>query len=911
MKKHRIKRSILLMLALVLVLAPLSLGTRPGLASAEQESAGPLSEGRMGTAGTSDAAASVPVSISKDFEDGTLQGWYGRGGNEVLTVSPNAAHTGSYGMQVTGRTQGWNGPQLDVTPIMETGKTYHLSAWVKLPAGTASSPVSIVVQRTTDGANAYELVKSVQASDSGWVKLSGEYTLQHPIESLAVYIESFDVPTLDFYVDDVVIERAPDPVPIEIQKDIPSLKDVFAGQFKLGTAVLVNEIQNPNSPDAELVRKHFNSLTAGNELKWDATEPAEGQFNFTAADKIVSFATENGIAMRGHTLIWHSQTPKWVFYDSDGNLASKELLYARMKKHIDTVVGRYKGKIYAWDVVNEVIEPGDQKPGGLRNSLWYQIAGEEFIEKAFIYAHEADPDAKLFINDYNTNDPVKRQFLHDLIKRLKAKGIPVDGVGHQTHIGIEYPRVQELDDMIQAFRDLDIDQQITELDMSIYTNDTEAYETFPAELQIKQANRYREIFDVFRKHSDQLSAVIFWGKDDLNTWLRTFPVVRNNWPLLFDERLQAKYAYWALVDPAKVPVETKRTKALEASVKIDGQAEAVWNVAQAVPIQTGGKAAATYKTLWGAGHLYLWVDVDDATVNGNDSVEVYIDGNNGKTNAYEADDKKYTFRRSGANPHKPAEYNVVKTEKGYRIEASIPVDGAQTGKEIGFDVRIRDRSGSAEELASWNDIHHRQDTDTSGFGVLTMVEGPRTAKAVKGTAVIDGDIDDIWNKAEQIVTDRWVSGSSGSTAKVRTLWDDHRLYVLAEVTDSLVTKRSANAWEQDSVEIFIDQNNARAASYDSDDGQYRVNFDNEPSVSPGSLGANLTSAAKRTPTGYIIEAAVDWLGTPPKAGSLIGFDVQVNNDGNDDGVRDSVAIWNDTSDRTWQNLSNIGLLTLE
>ncbi|GIO29538.1 MULTISPECIES: endo-1,4-beta-xylanase [Paenibacillus] len=911
MKKHRIKRSILLMIALVLVLAPLSLGTRLNSASAQQESQGPLSEARAGTSETSNGATSGPGRISKDFEDGTLQGWFGRGGNEILTVSPLAAHTGSYGMQVTGRTQGWNGPQLDVTPIMETGKTYHLSAWVKLPAGTPSSPVSMMVQRTTGGSNTYEAVKSVQAGDSGWVKLSGEYMLQQPIESLAVYFESFDHPTLDFYVDDVVIERAPDPVPIEIQKDIPSLKDVFAGQFKLGTALLVNEIKNPNGPDAELVRKHFNSLTAGNELKWDATEPAEGQFNFTAADNIVNFAMDNGIAMRGHTLVWHSQTPKWVFYDSNGNLASKELLYARMKKHIDAVVGRYKGKIYAWDVVNEVIEPGDKKPGGLRNSLWYQIAGEEFIEKAFIYAHEADPDAKLFINDYNTNDPVKRQFLHDLIKRLKAKGIPVDGVGHQTHIGIEYPRVQELDDMIEAFRDLGIDQQITELDMSVYTNDTDAYETFPTELQIKQANRYREIFDVFRKHADQISAVIFWGKDDLNTWLRTFPVVRNNWPLLFDERLQAKYAYWALVDPSKVPVETKRTKAPEASVKIDGQAEAAWNVAQAVPIQKGGKTAATFKTLWDAGHLYVWVDVDDATVNGNDSVEVYIDGNNGKTNAYEADDKKYTFRRSGANPHKPADYKAVKTERGYRIEASIPIDGAQTGKEIGFDVRIRDRSGSAEELASWNDIHHRQDTDTSGYGVLTLVEGPRTAKAARGSVVIDGNIDEIWNKAEQIVTDRWVSGSSGSTAKVRTLWDDHRLYVLAEVTDSLVTKRSANAWEQDSVEIFIDQNNARTDSYDGDDGQYRVNFDNETSVNPGSLGANLTSAAKRTPTGYIIEAAIDWVGTPPKAGNTIGFDVQVNNDENDDGVRDSVAIWNDTSDRTWQNLSNIGLLTLE
>lgn len=162
--------------------------------------------------------------------------------------------------------------------------------------------------------------------------------------------------------------------------------------------------------------------------------------------------------------------------------------------------------------MNEVIEPGDQKPNGLRNSLWYQIAGEEFIEKAFEYAHTADPDAKLYINDYNTHQPEKRQFLYDLIKRLQDKGIPVHGVGHQTHIGIENPAVQELDDMLQAFRDLGIEQQITELDMSVYTNDSQSYETFPLELHIKQANRYKAIFDVFKKHSDQITAVIFWGR---------------------------------------------------------------------------------------------------------------------------------------------------------------------------------------------------------------------------------------------------------------------------------------------------------------------------------------------------------------------------------------------------------------
>lgn len=356
---------------------------------------------------------------------------------------------------------------------------------------------------------------------------------------------------------DIEMEN-PDPTALTIQPDIPSLKDVFAGDFKLGTAIPVSAITSQDGPDAQLLIKHFNSITAENELKWDATEPREGQFDFTRADPIVKFAVNNGIGLRGHTLVWHSQTPDWVFHDEAGNLVSKEVLFARMKQHIQTVAGRYKGQIYAWDVVNEVLEPGDHAPGGLRNSLWYQIAGEEYIEKAFIYAREVDPNAKLFINDYNTNMPDKRQDLYDLIKRLKDKGIPVDGVGHQTHIGIEYPSVQELDDMVTAFRDLAIEQQITEMDMSIYTNDVDAYDTFPLDLQIKQAKRYQAIFDVFRKHKDQVNSVTIWGKDDGNTWLRSFPVNRNNWPLLFDERLQAKYAYWALVDPDRVPEETSQ-----------------------------------------------------------------------------------------------------------------------------------------------------------------------------------------------------------------------------------------------------------------------------------------------------------------------------------------------------------------
>ncbi|NIK68096.1 endo-1,4-beta-xylanase [Paenibacillus sp. BK720] len=888
MKKQGLKRSFSGVLAIALMLTSLSLSVLPKQAEAEAST----------------------VKWATDFEDGTVQGWHGRGGNEVLSASEVAAHTGTYGLQVTGRTQGWNGPQLDVTSMMTEGKTYALAAWVKLPAGTAASSVSMTVQRTTDGTTNYEGVASGNVTADGWVKLSGQYQLKQPIQSLSVYFEASSSPTLDFYVDDFSIEQLPDPEPIVIQQDIPSLKDVFADDFKLGAAVLVNEIEDPSGPDAQLIKKHFNSLTAGNELKWDATEPQEGQFNFTRSDKIVNFAVDNGIAMRGHTLIWHSQTPNWVFYDENGNLASKELLFARMKRHIDTVVGRYKGKIYAWDVVNEVLEPGDNQPGGLRNSLWYKIAGEEFIEKAFEYAHEADPNAKLFINDYNTNMPEKRQDLHDLIKRLKDKGIPVDGVGHQTHIGIEYPQIQELDDMIQAFTDLNIEQQVTELDMSVYTNDNDAYETFPPELQVKQAKRYKELFHVFRKHADQLTAVIFWGKDDLNTWLRTFPVDRNNWPLLFDERLQAKYAYWALVDPSKLPVDIQNATAANAGAAIDGKLEDAWNRSPYVSVKSEGTAVAKFKSLWDAHNLYLTVDVTDPSTNGNDAVEVFIDGNNGKTASYESDDKKYTFRRSGANPGKPAAYKAVKLTDGYRIEAAIPLDGLSLNNKLGFDVRIADKAGSAVTRTSWNDRTGSQDTDTSKYGVLTLIEGPQFAEARAGSPVIDGNMDSLWSSANIITTDRWVQGTNGAKAKVRTLWDAGRLYVLAEVTDSLLSKQSPNAWEQDSVELFVDQNQAGTASYQADDGQYRINFDNEQSVNPGSLSGNLVSAVKRTANGYLVEASVKWNGTPPAAGDVIGFDVQVNNDEDGDGDRESVAIWNDRSGLSYTNTSGFGLLKL-
>ena len=484
-----------------------------------------------------------------DFEDGTVQGWSGRGEVELLTAKASAARSGAYGLEVTGRTKTWHGPSLDVTQLLEVGQTYVFIGWVKLPAGSANTKIYMSLQRTLPSTIHYDNLTFSEATSNGWVKLQAQYKLLEPADNLSVYFEVPGSATTSFYVDDFRLEKLPDLGPIVIEDTIPSLKDAFAGKFLIGSAFTNSELLT--APDRQLLSKHFDSVTPGNVLKWDSTEPQEGVFNFNDADTAVAFATANGQQVRGHTLVWHSQTPDWVFRDASGNLVSKAVLYERMQTHIQTVMDRYKGKIYAWDVVNEVIDTSQSD--GMRRSLWYQIAGEEYIEKAFEFAHEADPNVKLFINDYNTHEPAKSQALYNLIVRLQAKGVPIDGVGHQTHVSLYYPSLSEIENSIIKFKALGLETHITELDVSVYSDNSQSYETFPAELKVRQANLYKSLFQIFLRHTDTVTNVTVWGKDDSNTWLRTFPVARNNWPLLFDERLQSKPAYWSVLETVATP----------------------------------------------------------------------------------------------------------------------------------------------------------------------------------------------------------------------------------------------------------------------------------------------------------------------------------------------------------------------
>jgi len=333
---------------------------------------------------------------------------------------------------------------------------------------------------------------------------------------------------------------------LDINPDsLKGLKDYYNDYFPIGVAVAPSSLSGTSSV---LILKNFNSLTAEDVMKPGLIHPEEKRFYWDNADKIVNFAQTNGLKMRGHTLVWHKQTPSWMFKDAAGNTVSKEVLLARLKEHITQAVTRYKGKVYAWDVVNEALDDNDSK--FYRETNWYKICGEEYIAKAFQWAHEADPEALLFYNDYNTEFAGKRDKVYRLVKQLLDAGVPIHGIGLQGHWNIVNPSEQDLRSAIEKYSSLGLKIQITELDVSVYasgeTSPTD--NVFTAEREQKQLEKYKMIFRVFRDYKDVINGVTFWNVSDKSSWLDNFPVRgRKNYPLLFDQNLKPKKAYWEVV----------------------------------------------------------------------------------------------------------------------------------------------------------------------------------------------------------------------------------------------------------------------------------------------------------------------------------------------------------------------------
>ena len=322
------------------------------------------------------------------------------------------------------------------------------------------------------------------------------------------------------------------------QSAAKGLKDVYKDYFMIGVAVNQRNVTNPEQ--IALIKKEFNSITAENDMKPEPTEPREGEFNWENADRIADFARANGIKLRGHTLMWHSQIGRWMTAEG----TTKEQFYARMKNHIQAIVTRYKDVVYCWDVVNEAMSDDPNATDPYRQSAMYRLCGDEFIEKAFQYAHEADPKALLFYNDYSTVDPHKRDRIYNMVKKMKAKGIPIDGIGMQAHYNIYYPSEARLDSAITLFKTIVKHIHITEFDIRVN-------EEMGGGLQfsreganvtdsVKQhlADQYARCFKIFRKHKDVIDCVTFWNLGDRDSWLGV-----RNYPLPWDENYQPKLAY--------------------------------------------------------------------------------------------------------------------------------------------------------------------------------------------------------------------------------------------------------------------------------------------------------------------------------------------------------------------------------
>lgn len=334
-----------------------------------------------------------------------------------------------------------------------------------------------------------------------------------------------------------------------------TLKEALKDKFYIGTALNLDQIQGKDTASINIVKNQFNAIVAENCMKSMYMQPREGEFCFSDADKFVEFGEKNDMFITGHTLIWHSQAPKWFFTDEKGKDVSSEVLKERMKKHITTIVTRYKGRIKGWDVVNEAI----MEDGSYRKSKFYEILGEEFIPLAFRYAHEADPSAELYYNDYNEWYPGKRDAIVNMVNSFQEQGIRIDGIGMQGHVGMDSPKLEEYQAAIDAYAAAGVKVMITEFDMSALPSpwgnaganisDTIAYQqkmnpytdSLPGLVEKTWTNSMLDYFSLFVDNSDKISRVTLWGVTDGDSWKNDFPVKgRTDYPLLFDRNYTAK-----------------------------------------------------------------------------------------------------------------------------------------------------------------------------------------------------------------------------------------------------------------------------------------------------------------------------------------------------------------------------------
>ena len=827
------------------------------------------------------------VELTFDFEDGTLQGWAPRAtedGAATLAVTEEGGHESARAAQVSDRVHQGQGMQYDVTGLLAAGTTYEFEAWIRF-AGTAGDMT--LSARTVSGETTnYGNLVSITGVTEEWTRVGGKFSLPAYDTAAEIYVETaWDSGnpgnTSTFLVDDVTIRT---PAPVAIQ-DLEPLKDTVP--FPMGIAIDSRETQGD---PGRLTQLHFDQYSAENHMKPEAWYDAEKNFRLHPEAKVImDTAAATGTRVYGHVLVWHSQTPEWFFQDEAGEPlaaddAGRAALRERLRTHVFDVArslsdeyglfGSDTNPLVAWDVVNEVVSDGAENPDGLRRSEWFRILGEDFIDLSFQYADEAfneefaapgtDRPVTLFINDYNTEQSGKQARYFALVERLLARDVPIDGVGHQFHVSLSLP-VSALEAAIERFEALPVLQAVTELDVATGTPVTDAR-------LIDQGYFYRDAFGIFRDHADSLFSVTVWGLNDGRSWVND-----NGAPLLFDDDLQAKPAYYGAADQdLPAPIRTATVFGGEVALDADATSAVEW---QQLRLHDIGEAGA-FQLRWTADTLTVLADVEG----GADALEVQVG------------DTTWTYERGGGD----ADGVDADRARGWRAVVHVPLDGATVGSTLSFDVRVVD----GYDVTGW--------AGEGATGTLTLVEELSYLETGEASTApeVDGDVDRVWADVEPVTTTKQVSGTGTAVAEVRTLWEGDTLYVLAEVADADVDVTGSDPWIQDSVEVYVDAGNHKNGSYRPQDLQVRVSADNVVSFGTGDEAAQrarVQTATARTDGGYVVELAVDLL-DEGGLDTFHGVDFQVNDASG--GARLGITNWADPTGAGYQSTGRWGVTRL-
>ena len=890
----------------------------------------------------------LQTGFENNSTDNNMGSWTVRNGSStsapVADVSTAYAHSGSQSACVTNRTSMGDGLMINPTGVLDANSTYTFDAWARfIPDGAANEGALVLsLHSGSDPSSGFSnLVKWTNVTSDGWTELTGTITI--PADSDMLYFETpyNGTDLTSFCVDDITIATptsAPDLTNTPIKSTTPD--------FPVGVAVSAPQIAGQS---ADLLLYHDNQVTPENAMKEDAWYDAAGNFiQSPVALQIMDFAQANNIPVYGHNLVWYENngTPSWFFNVSasdDTTLISmvqaggaqaaqaKQILTDRLHAHILGVAqtlsqaqygcfGSSTNPLTAFDVVNEAINdnvsPATQ---GLRESQWYKILGPDFINMAFTWANQyfdtpgydattdtggfactdttanpADRPVKLFLNDFNfETDPGKVQRTVDEVNALTAAGVPIDGVGDQSHLsaGMVVPVTSVTSAMSTLATAKNTWGQpllvaITELDAPTGTPS-------PSQTQlIQQGYYYQQLYQAFRDwaaaHPDasnptlttadgsavnraggtQLYSVTLWGLDDAQWW--RYATYGPAMP--FDTNLQttSTYVYCGIVGAANCTLPP-----LQMSGNAFGVDSTTGDLTSPnspewakLPTTNIGDGSAAFETRWTPDALSVYVTVTDPTAGPDDAVTFVLNGHT------------YVVTRSGAVTvdgvtATDVPVNVVATSDGYKLVATLPLTGAAQGDTAAFDVSVAGVNGTTQGWDSGGAIG-----TLTLVGPLTFVQVPEAAT----TPAMDGTgADPVWADAasvdvNKVIPPNTTDPTGGATGVFKLLWQGNTLYVLANVTDATPDVSSSNAYEQDSIEIFVDRGNSKGGAYTSDVTQMRISSANAVSFGTGdkTVAASwLQSATSQTATGYIVEAAVDLDGLGG-AGSFQGLNLQIN-----------------------------------